>query len=73
MVESGGMLGCVDDSPFVLRDSYRSEVTLMCPVAKGEVTTLNPKYDWKSVPPFFQFDCSACGEHDVVHLHRPKP
>ena len=67
------MLVTMDDAPFYLPDSYRSEVTLMCPVADVEVTTVNPKYDWTSVPPFFEFDCSACGEHHVMHLQRSKP
>jgi len=71
VVQSREKLDRVDDSTFVLWDSYCSEVTLMCPVADVEVTTVNPTYDWKSVPPFFEFDCAACGEHHVMHLRRP--
>jgi hypothetical protein len=66
------MLGYVDEPVFV-RDAYRSEITLMCPVSDVEVTTVNPTWTHTSVPPFFEFDCAACGEHHVIHLGRSKP
>ena len=54
-------------------DSYRSEITLQCPVLDVEVTTVNPTWDQTSVPPSFEFDCPACGEHHVIHLGQSKP
>jgi len=45
---------CTDDSRIVLSDSYGSEVRVVCPVPEAELTTVNPTYNWKVLPPILR-------------------
>ena len=50
----------------------RKEVDLSrVPWPVWRLTTVNPTWHWTSVPPFFEFDCAACGEHQGQGRRRP--